>query len=406
MNKGIKTSYRWLILAFSVLAMLFAGILYAWSILKVPFAKDFGWTTQQLSLNFTLTMCFFCLGGLSGSFLSRKIGVKTAMVISAVLAGGGMALTGLLNGNSVLLLYITYALMAGLGIGISYNVIISTVTSWFPDKKGLCSGCLMMGFGASSLILGKVADSFFKSSLERRGTYLVLGIALFVVLALVSLLLKRPSADDQLPKFEKKAASLAEDFDQRDYTTKEMLKRFSFWRAFALLIFAAAVGNSVISFARDMAISVGAAEVLATTLVGVLAVCNGLGRIITGALFDALGRKKTMLIAVTLTVVAAGTMLISALTSSVVVCVIGLCLIGLSYGTCPVMMTSFTSAFYGQKNFSSNFSIMNCHLILASFMATACSSLQSAFDGYTVPFILLLLLAVLALIFNLSIKRP
>ncbi len=406
MNKTVKTSYRWFVLILSVLAMLFAGIIYAWSILKVPFANEFGFSAQQLSLNFTLTMCFFCLGGLAGSFLSRKTGVKTATLISAILAGSGMALTGLLSGKSVATLYVTYALMAGLGIGIAYNVIISTVSAWFPDKKGLCTGALMMGFGASSLILGNIADSLFKSSLRTGGTYVILGIALFTVLIVASVFLKRPDENTVLPMPKKKADNYLEDFDKKDFSTKDMLKRFTFWRAFVLLAFATAVGNSVISFARDLALSVGAIESLATTLVGVLAICNGLGRILTGALFDALGRKKTMLIATILTIVAASTTLVSVLTSSVTVCVIGLCLTGLSYGSCPTMVTSFTSAFYGQKYFASNFSIMNCNLICASFIATACSSLQSTFGGYTVPFILLLTLAIFALILNLSIKRP
>lgn len=406
MKTQVKNSYRWLMLCFSVLAMLFAGIIYAWSILKVPFTTDFGWTASQLSLNFTLTMCTFCLGGLLGSVLARKIGVKTATVISALLSGGGMALTGFLNGNSVIMLYITYAGLAGLGIGIAYNVIISTVSSWFPDKKGLCTGALMMGFGASSLILGNVANSLFETTLSRRGTYIVLGIALFAVLGFVSLVLKRPDVDVNLPKPSKKANNSAEDFEQKDFTTKEMLKRFSFWRAFALLAFATAVGNSVISFARDLALSVGSSVALATSLVGVLAVCNGLGRIITGAMFDALGRKKTMLIATILTIVAAGTTLLAVVTGSVAICVIGLCLTGLSYGSCPTMVTAFVSAFYGQKHFATNFSIMNCNLICASFMATACSSLIGTFGSFVAPFILLLILAVLALVLNLSLKRP
>jgi OFA family oxalate/formate antiporter-like MFS transporter len=185
-----------------------------------------------------------------------------------------------------------------------------------------------------------------------------------------------------------------------------MLKRFSFWRAFVMLIFAAAVGNSVISFARDLAISVGAVEALATSLVGILAVCNGLGRIITGTLFDILGRKRTMLIATLLTVVAAATSLVAVLTSSVAVCVVGLCLIGLSYGTCPIIMTSFTAAFYGQKHFASNFGVTNCNLMAASVIATVCNSLMAASGGYTMPFILLLALAVLALGLNISIRKP
>lgn len=406
MNNKTTTSYRWIILTVSVVAMLFAGIIYAWSILKVPFATDFGWEPQQLSLNFTFTMCSFCLGGLLGSFLSRRIGVRLSTIVSAVLAGSGMALTGLLKGDSIIMLYITYAILAGLGIGIAYNVIISTVTAWFPDKKGLCTGCLMMGFGASSLLLGNLADSLFKTQLGRTGTYIALGISLFTVLFIVSLFLKRPDENTILPEAKKKANRIEEAFQTKDYTTKEMLSRFSFWRGFALLAFATAVGNSVISFARDLAVSVGAGVALATTLVGVLAVCNGLGRILTGAMFDALGRKKTMLIATVLTIVAAGVTLLSVILNSVTICIIGLCLTGLSYGSCPTMVTSFVSAFYGQKYFATNFSIMNCNLICASFIATACSSLLNTFGGYTVPFILLLSLAAMALILNLSIKKP
>ena len=386
--------------------MLFAGIIYAWSILKVPFATDFGWTPNQLSLNFKLTMCGFCVGGLLGSFLSKKTGVKAASIISAVLAGAGMALTGFLNGNNILMLYFTYAIMSGVGIGIAYNVIISTVSAWFPDKKGFCTGCLMMGFGASSLILGNLADLLFKSALSRRGTYILLGISLFIVLTFVGLFLKRPEADAILPMPKKKANENLESYQQKDYTTREMLKRFSFWRAFALIAFATAVGNSVISFARDLALSVGAGVALATTLVGVLAVCNGLGRILTGAMFDYFGRRKTMLIATVLTIVAASTTLLSVIIGSLPLCVVGLCLTGLSYGSCPTMVTSFVSAFYGQKHFATNFSVMNCNLICASFMATACSSLLNTFDSYIAPFILLLTLAVLALILNLSIKKP
>ena len=123
-------------------------------------------------------------------------------------------------------------------------------------------------------------------------------------------------------------------------------------------------------------------------------------------MFDMLGKKRTMLFATVLTVAAAGITLISVIIGSLPICIIGLCLTGLSYGTCPTMVVAFTSAFYGQKHFATNFAIMNCNLICASFIATACSSLMEKFGGYTAPFILLLALAVVALLLNLSIKRP
>ena len=382
MGSNTKNAYRWCVLVFSVLAMLFAGIIYAWSILKTPFAKEFGWEGDQLALNFTLTMCTFCFGGLLGSFLSNKMGVKLSGLISAVLAGGGMTLTAFLNANNVVMLYLCYAVMAGLGIGIAYNVIIATMSVWFPDKKG------------------------FNSKLGFKGTYVVLGAALFAVLAFVSLLLKRPDADTKLPSAKKTASNSTEDFEKKDYSPIQMLKRFSFWRAFVLLAFATAVGNSVISFARDLAISVEAEESLATALVGVFAVFNGLGRIVTGALFDWLGRKKTMLIATLLLIVAAGTTLLSVIISSLPICIIGLCLIGLSYGTVPIMVSAFILSFYGQKHFATNFSIMNCNLICASFMATACAGMLDSFGSYIAPFVALLTLSVVAFLLNLSLKKP
>jgi hypothetical protein len=63
-------------------------------------------------------------------------------------------------------------------------------------------------------------------------------------------------------------------------------------------------------------------------------------------------------------------------------------------------------AFYGKKYFASNLSISNFNLMGASFIATACAALQTSSGGYVVPFILLLVLSVITIILNLSIKKP
>ena len=164
--------------------------------------------------------------------------------------------------------------------------------------------------------------------------------------------------------------------------------------------------GTIKSAKKDLALSVGAEAALATTLVGVLAVCNGLGRIITGAVFDTLGRRFTMIGAGILTIAAAAVTLIAVSVGSLSLCIVGLCLTGLSYGTSPTVSSAFTSAFYGQKHFATNLSISNFNLMAASFIATACSSLQQSSGGYTAPFILLLSLAALALVLNISIKKP
>ena len=393
-------------MAIGTIAMLFAGVLYAWSILKSPLSAEFGWGQSGLALNFTLAMTFFCTGGLLGSNISKKAGHRITLVMSGIFSALGFILTAILNNASIIMLYITYGVLAGLGIGIAYNVIVSTVSAWFPDKKGLCSGCLMMGFGASALVLGNIADAMFKSFIGWRNTYIILGIAIFVVITLSGFLLKKPGTDVSLPTPKTTKNSKEEVFEQCDYTSSQMLCRPSFWMAFICISFLAAVGSSVISFAKDLALSVNAPESLAVSLVGVLSVCNGLGRIITGAVFDAIGRRKTMLSANILTICAAAVTLVAVYADSLVLCVAGLCLTGMSYGSCPTITTAFTSSFFGMKNFSGNMARMTFTSMAGSFVAAASNKVLEATGGYAAPFVMLLALTFVALILNAFIRKP
>ena len=399
---------RWLYLAAGVFAMLFSGVLYAWSILKVPFKEDFGFAESVLSLNFTLTMCFFCLGAFFGSLICKKIGAKITLVIAGLLVGAGFVSTGMLTAQSnPWWLYITYALLAGTGIGISYNVVVSTVCSWFPDRKGFCSGCLMMGFGISTLLMGNVINALFETpAFGVSKTYILLGAVLAAVLVIAGIILRTPSGEDKLPAPKARKNVKKETFESRDFTTAEMLKSFTFWRAFICMAFITAVGNSVISFARDLVISVDAAPALAVTLVGVLSVCNGIGRILTGALYDALGRRTTMISANVLTIVAAGMTLLAVQLHSLPICIVGLCLTGLSYGACPTITAAFTSSFFGMKYFSTNMALMTFTVMGGSLIATVSNKILEVTGGYTSTFIMLLFLSSIALVLNTFIRRP
>ncbi|MBQ7115532.1 MAG: MFS transporter [Clostridia bacterium] len=398
---------RWIYLISGVFTMLFSGVLYAWSILKIPFKSNFNWSDSVLAFNFTLTMCFFCLGAFFGSLICKKLGTRLTLIIAGALVAIGFGSTGLLSSEIPYLLYLTYAILAGTGIGISYNVVVATVNAWFPDKKGFSSGCLMMGFGISTLLLGNVISSLFENaSIGWSKAYIILGAVIGVVLFISGIILKKPSADDVLPAPKQKKNVKKESFEARDFTTKEMLKSFTFWRAFVFMALITAVGNSVISFARDLVISVDAAPALATTLVGVLSIFNGLGRIITGAVYDSLGRRTTMIAANILTIFAAGLTLVAVMMHSLPLCIIGLCLTGLSYGSSPTMTASFSASFYGAKHFPTNYSITNFNLIVASFIATFSNSLLISTGSYTAPFVMLLILALGALGLNFTIKKP
>lgn len=397
----MKTKTRYAYLLLGVVSMLFAGIIYGWSILKAPLAAEFGWNASQLTMNFTVMMIFFCLGGFVGAKLSGKFGTKCAILLAAVFAAAGFLLASRIGGTQILFLYLTYGVLAGLGIGIAYNAVIGTVNAWFPDKKGLCSGALMMGFGASSLILGNLAEKAI-ARFGWRTSYALLGLCLGGVLLVCALLLRRPTEKDELPTPKKSGTSES----ACDCTTAQMLRKPSFWVVFFAIGLLAGVGSCVISFAKDLALSVGAAAGLATTLVGVLSVCNGLGRILIGTLFDLAGRKATMRTTGALAILASAVCLLSVCFGSLGLCIVGLCLVGLSYGCCPTCSSTITSAFYGSAHFPTNFSVMNINLILSALISSLCGTLSEISGAYILPFAVLLGLSVLASGMLLLVKKP
>lgn len=396
---------RWGYLSIGAIGLLFVGIIYAWSIIKVPLAAEFPWTSSQLALNYTISMSFFCIGSLISGWCSKRMSLQRLLLASAAMIFSGFVLTSRLIGN-IIGLYLAYGVLIGCGIGIAYNTLLTATTAWFPDKKGTSSGLLMMCFGFSSLILGKTAEILFDmSTIGWRKTYCGFGLAIAIILAACSFILKRPSSDTVLPKAAQKSKPETS-FEPRDYTPKEMLSRPTFWIYYVYGILGASVGSAVISFARELSVSLGATTAFATLLVGMLSMCNGLGRVVCGFAFDYLGRQKTMFLSSLITALAPALMLGALLGNSLPLAVTSLGLTGISYGMNPTISSAFIGSFYGMRDYSMNYSISNSKLMFSSFAATFATALLTATGSYTAPFLLLLGLALVSLALCFFIRHP
>lgn len=400
-----KKVTRWPRLLLGAFALLFAGIIYAWTNIKAPFGEGgFGWNNSQLGLNYTITMCMFCLGGLFSGLLNKKIKASIRMIFSAVLIFTGMFITSRLDGNSPALLYIGYGFMMGLGVGIVYNIVISLTNAWFPDKKGLCSGVLMMAFGFSALLLGKLAGYLFTTSLNWNGTYLILGLAIAVVILIVGLLIRAPRPEEAAT-FAKAKAKVAKG-EQQDFTPTQMLKRASFWKLFLFFVLFSAVGGIALAFGKDVMTSVGLEKETAADIAGYLALFNGAGRICSGAVFDAMGTRKTQFVTSGVVIAAGGITALGIALSQPVMAVIGVCLCGFSYGFSPTVSAALAGQFYGLKNFPTNFSLLNLVLIPSAFYATIAGKIVDATGGFLIVFVILTVFSLIGLVDNILIKRP
>ena len=186
---------RTLLGASGVVLMLFLGAMYAWSYFKVALGAVYpAWSQTNITLNFTIMMSCFCLGGLvAGSFL-KKLTKRRQLILAAVLAAAGFWGVSMLPadpGAALMQLYLCYGVLNGLGIGIAYNAVLSGVQPWFPDCPGLISGALRMGLGFGALILGNIAAALM-GAVGLSATFRVFAIAMLIVLLAGAAIVRQP----------------------------------------------------------------------------------------------------------------------------------------------------------------------------------------------------------------------
>lgn len=407
-ENGMKRN-RNLYAVVGVVTLLLAGLVYAWSVLSLPLGAFFTeWTKAQLSLTFTICMMAFCIGCMAGGMIAKKIHVKLMVWISAVLFLVGFLIAS--RANSLIVLYVGYGVLCGFSSGFVYNAVLSTVSAWFPDKQGLMSGILLMGFGMSSFIVGKIYQAATPSGEgvdAWRTSFLVFGIILFVVLAVCGLFLERPTKEDLEGLGIAAVSKKKKHTDGLDINWKQMILRPSFWIFLLWTICIGGAGMAMMGQASGIAKEVGTEVSAGTiaTVVGLISIFNGIGRMFFGNMFDKKGRKFTMM-TVGIAYALASSILIAALnTKMFVLIVVGFICCGFSYGGLNPSISAYVNAAYGARNYAMNFSVMNLNLLIASMGGTIGGMLYDASGSYMTTLLYMAGSGLVSLVFTTLLRK-
>jgi MFS transporter, OFA family, oxalate/formate antiporter len=278
------------------------------------------------------------------------------------------------------------------------------VTRWFPEKPGVISGFLLTGFGLGGMLLGSAANMLI-GAIGWRQTFLLLGIAFGVVVFIGSRLLVLPPSDYVFPKAAVRAKGA--DIVGMEIDSSAMLKRSTFWKYLVWSILSTAMGLALIGhaapFAKDLNVEAG----LVAFSVGLISICNGLGRVSLGAICDRIGLKKTMTIINTTYITAIVVLIGAPVSKNTNLLLLGFMITGLSYGGVPTMNTVFANTFYGKKYFPQNLGIVNTSLIGAAFLGPyVAGTLRMASGSYVSTFYAMAILGIIAFVANFLIKRP
>lgn len=288
-----KIKNRWLIAASAVGIHISIGSVYAWSVYTKPLIEKFGWELADTQFTFSLAIFFL---GISAAFLGhylekkgpRKSGLLAAFFFGIGIAGSGLAIYL----ESIYLLYLFYGVFGGIGLGLGYITPVSTLVKWFPDKRGLATGLAIMGFGFAALISSPVIV-YLISVMGIANTFFIMGGSYFIIILLSSLYLAPPPKGWMPKGFHAAAASgkRTVKHDLSQLTANEAVKTRRFWYLWLMLFINISCGIAIISVASPMAQEyAGLTVVAAATMVGIMGLFNGIGRIGWASLSDYIGR--------------------------------------------------------------------------------------------------------------------
>lgn len=257
-------------------------------------SSEFGWSRATIS---GASSAAFFLMGLLGIFVGRlndRIGPRKVMTVISSFFGLGLLLMSRLD--AVWQLYLFYGVIFGIGLSSIDVIALSTTARWFVKKRGVMTGIVKVGTGMGQLMIPLAASMLIKSY-GWRTSYLIIGVAGFLLLVSITQLLRRdPSQMGLLLNYEKKMSMDNPGLIRVGLSLHEAVHTRQFWMicavnlviVFCLMI----IMVHIVPYARDIEVSALRAASVLSTIGGV----SMIGRFITGIAIDRIGSKRVIIV--------------------------------------------------------------------------------------------------------------
>jgi len=347
----MTTQNRWLLAAAGVLMQIAFGAVYAWSVFRIPLSHAYSWTIAEVTAAFEIAIFIVGFAAFAGGLWMKRSGPRPVALAAAVLYGLGTMLTG--TAHSLGILYLTYGVIGGAGLGLGYIVPIATLVKWFPDKRGMITGLAVAGFGAGALVTAPVANSLI-ASVGVGGTFEILGLAYLIVVFACALVMRNPPEGHAPAGYS--AAVSQPGRSAREFTLRQALGTWQWYALWLTLFLNTTAGIAIISQASPMAQEIsGVSAATAAGMVGLISIANGSGRFLWAWFSDAVGRRTVFLMMFVLQ--SAAFLLLSQVHQFALLSLLAF-LILLCYGGGFGTMPAFATDYFGAAQIGSIYGLM------------------------------------------------
>jgi OFA family oxalate/formate antiporter-like MFS transporter len=402
------TRGRWGLVLAALLLQFSIGAVYAWSVFSkaLQSASAFHLTKTQASLPFEVTIGMIFIGTYVGGRIQDRRGPRTVALIGGIIyAIGTIGASFAHNRGQLGLLIATYGVISGFGLGLAYIVPIAMLQKWFPDRRGLITGLAVGGFGFGAVLTSPIAQRLINHSKDvPTKAFLPLGIAYLVMSLIGASFFRNPPQGYTVPGWVPATQGRVVD-SGRDYTQGEALRTPQWYLLTAILTLNVVAGISLISQAAASATDIaGYSAAGAATLVGVMGLFNGGGRILWAAVSDKIGRMPTF---ATLLGLSGVSLLLLPHAGNAVLFFILVALVYVCYGGAFGTMPSTAGDFFGVKNAGAIYGLMLIGWSLGGVIGPViASALIGSTKNYTAAYTTIGIIALVAVVLTFITKLP
>ncbi|MFH1476377.1 MAG: MFS transporter [Verrucomicrobiota bacterium] len=332
-----------------VLLQLCLGTVYAWSYFQKPLVAVYGCSHSQVAWGFSLAICCLGLAAAWGGLNLKRFGPKRLAMAGGLLYALGYLIAGLaIAGRSLLWLYLGFGVVGGIGLGLGYVTPIATVAGWFPDRKGLATGMVVMGFGLGALIMAKIIAPVLMAKTGQNLAHVffwICGIILVVALPAAACLQNAPETKASPPAGGKPTASAWVALKSRAFVLMWIIFFINITVGIMFIGFQSPMLQDLIH-AQNPALTAVTLSAAGATLIAISSLFNGFGRLFWGAVSDRLGQIRVfrLILISQIFVFAALAVVREPWLFGTLVCYVLLC-----YGGGFGAMPSFTGVMFGQS---------------------------------------------------------
>lgn len=344
---------RWTIALAGILLQVALGAVYAWSVFRIPLMKKCGWSISQVTLTFTISIFVLGIAAFFGGLWLNRRGPRVVALTGGFLYGIGVFLASF-SDHKLWWLYLSYGVIGGAGVGLSYIVPVAVLLKWFPDRRGLITGIAVGGFGAGAFVTAPVATRLIQQ-VGVMETFAYLGIAFLLVTVTGGLFMQNPPVGWQ-PAGWRPSLTQVKQRAVADHTLAQALSTWQWWALWLLLFLNTSAGISVISQESPLFQEIAlVSAAVAAGMVGLASAGNALGRVFWAWASDLLTRKTTFVVMFVVQAILFWSLpSIHSVTGLTVIAFVILMCYGGGFGTMP----AFTADYFGSKNVGPIYGLM------------------------------------------------